>query len=134
MRNVLGSHTRRFVIFGSILTLTATLACADPFDWDVATRTEGVLVFETQPAVRFILGYSTPGYTLDYSVVLMGEQDIVLIEKATSQGVPRIQAMGDMIVVESFFEPWGQEGTITHRQCWSFDPQHLGWQEGLCPQ
>jgi hypothetical protein len=39
-----------------------------------------------------------------------------------------------MIVAVSAVEPWGHEGLITDRQCWSFDPQLFAWDEGKCPE
>ena len=132
----LSLHYKRLGALCILFAHAASLVKADLFDWDTATITKGILTFETQPEVRFILGHHNRSNVREYSILLVDGQgqQTVLIDKFLAQGLSDIQTQGDTIVIESEFEPRGQDGLTTVRQCWRFDPVMIAWTERICPE
>jgi hypothetical protein len=107
----------------TVLVLAGEIACADPFNWDLADVSEGHITFDNGERVDYRVGYIIGGNYSEMLVLIdrapLGASlsDQILVRGMATER-PKIFAVQNLFVIEETGTPWGQDMPVTYFRCW----------------
>lgn len=130
------AELRAFGLALIALSAIPSIVHADPFDWDASEVYLTDLQFSDGTDVRLQIGHDFQGRHVELAVFVdreplgLDESDEQIFHEMTD-GLPKIYAWQDLMVMEFNWEPWGQDGIVsTTTRCWQSGPSFV---EVECP-
>ncbi len=120
---LLKSHPYRTVAVVTVLAFSSQIACADPFNWNLAEISEGHVTFDNGERVDYRVGYIIEGNYSEMSVLIdraplgASPSDQILVHGMATER-PKVFVVQNLFVVEQTGTLWGQDMPITNFRCW----------------